>query len=167
MTTSQHNPNPDPTNQPNPKKQVGSHYHFLETNPYLSFDRRRAYGRRLNLLAGTAVRFEPGETKTVALVDIAGNRVVRGGNGLCDGPVDPAKVDGIVAALVARGFRHVPEEEEEEREEGEEGGGEGRSAKRAKTAATTAPGAAITCVHVWVGGRDGNRKARVCVCCIP
>ena len=59
--------------------QVGSHYHFYETNDALRFERRRAYGFRLNIASGTAVRFEPGETKTVALVEIAGNRVVRGG----------------------------------------------------------------------------------------
>ena len=59
--------------------QVGSHYHFDQTNRALDFDRASAAGRRLDIPAGTAVRFEPGETKTVALVDIAGNRVVRGG----------------------------------------------------------------------------------------
>ena len=59
--------------------QVGSHYHFAQTNRALDFDRAEATGRRLDIPAGTAVRFEPGETKTVALVEIAGNRVVRGG----------------------------------------------------------------------------------------
>jgi urease subunit gamma/beta len=59
--------------------QVGSHYHFSQTNRALDFDRTVAEGRRLDVPAGTAVRFEPGETKTVALVEIAGNRVVRGG----------------------------------------------------------------------------------------
>ena len=67
--------------------QVGSHYHFLETHKGLSFDRRAAYGRRLDIPAGTAVRFEPGETKTVALVPIAGGRIVRGGNAWVSGPV--------------------------------------------------------------------------------
>ena len=59
--------------------QVGSHYHFAETNRSLEFDRATAAGRRLDIPAGTAVRFEPGEAKTVALVEIAGNRIVRGG----------------------------------------------------------------------------------------
>jgi urease subunit gamma/beta len=59
--------------------QVGSHYHFAQTNRALEFDRAAAAGRRLDIPAGTAVRFEPGESKTVALVEIAGNRVVRGG----------------------------------------------------------------------------------------
>jgi urease subunit gamma/beta len=67
--------------------QVGSHYHFSETNAALAFDRRAAYGRRLDIPAGTAVRFEPGETKTVSLVPIAGSRVVRGGNAWASGPV--------------------------------------------------------------------------------
>jgi urease subunit gamma/beta len=60
--------------------QVGSHYHFVETNRALAFDRRASYGMRLDIPAGTAVRFEPGETRTVALVAIAGNAVIRGGN---------------------------------------------------------------------------------------
>jgi urease subunit gamma/beta len=67
--------------------QVGSHYHFSETNPALAFDRRAAYGHRLDIPAGTAVRFEPGETRTVSLVPIAGARVVRGGNAWASGPV--------------------------------------------------------------------------------
>ncbi len=68
--------------------QVGSHYHFSETNRALAFDRRAAYGRRLDIPAGTAVRFEPGETKTVSLVPIAGARVIRGGNAWVSGSVD-------------------------------------------------------------------------------
>jgi urease subunit gamma/beta len=67
--------------------QVGSHYHFVETNRALVFDRARAYGMRLDIPAGTAVRFEPGETKTVNLVAIAGNRVISGGNAFANGPV--------------------------------------------------------------------------------
>jgi urease subunit gamma/beta len=67
--------------------QVGSHYHFVETNRALLFDRRAAYGMRLDIPAGTAVRFEPGETKTVTLVSIAGARVIRGGNAWASGPV--------------------------------------------------------------------------------
>ena len=67
--------------------QVGSHYHFVETNRALLFDRQAAYGKRLDSPAGTAVRFEPGETKTVTLVSIAGARVIRGGNAWASGPV--------------------------------------------------------------------------------
>lgn len=58
--------------------QVGSHYHFFETNPALQFDRAQARGFRLNIAAGTAVRFEPGQTRTVELVELAGKRQVYG-----------------------------------------------------------------------------------------
>jgi urease subunit gamma/beta len=67
--------------------QVGSHYHFVETNSFLKFDRAKAYGMRLDIPAGTAVRFEPGDTKTVNLVEIAGNKVISGGNNFASGPV--------------------------------------------------------------------------------
>ena len=75
------------TNRGDRPIQVGSHYHFVETNRALTFDRRAAYGTRLDIPAGTAVRFEPGETRTVTLVPIAGARVIRGGNGWASGPV--------------------------------------------------------------------------------
>jgi len=58
--------------------QVGSHYHFFETNEALRFDRKAAYGCRLNIAAGTAVRFEPGQTRTVELVAVAGGRKIYG-----------------------------------------------------------------------------------------
>ena len=61
--------------------QVGSHYHFHETNDALKFDRRKAYGCRLNIAAGTAVRFEPGQTRSVELVALAGERKVYGFTG--------------------------------------------------------------------------------------
>jgi urease beta subunit len=75
------------TNRGDRPIQVGSHYHFVETNRALVFDRAAAYGMRLDIPAGTAVRFEPGETKTVTLVAIAGARVIRGGNDFASGPV--------------------------------------------------------------------------------
>ena len=89
--------------------QVGSHYHFVEANPYLRFDRAKAYGRRLDIPAGMAVRFEPGETRTVQLVEIAGARVIRGGNGLADGPVSEAGRAEALARARARGFAHEEE----------------------------------------------------------
>ncbi len=61
--------------------QVGSHYHFFETNPALQFDRRKARGMRLDIAAGTAVRFEPGQTREVTLVALAGKRTVYGFRG--------------------------------------------------------------------------------------
>ncbi len=60
--------------------QVGSHFHFYEVNPALQFERQSAYGMRLNIAAGTAVRFEPGQERTVELVDLAGDRKVYGFN---------------------------------------------------------------------------------------
>lgn len=67
--------------------QVGSHYHFYETNQALSFDRERALGRRLGIPAGTAVRFEPGQARRVELIELAGDRVVYGFNGKLMGPL--------------------------------------------------------------------------------
>jgi len=67
--------------------QVGSHYHFAETNAALHFDRQQARGMRLNIASGTAVRFEPGQERTVTLVDYAGLRQVWGFRGLTNGAV--------------------------------------------------------------------------------
>ncbi|KAF6759844.1 urease [Ephemerocybe angulata] len=89
--------------------QVGSHYHFIETNHALSFDRGKAYGKRLDIAAGTAIRFEPGDVKTVTLVEIAGNKRITGGNGLASGVLDLGRTDEIVRGLVQRAFAHVPE----------------------------------------------------------
>ncbi|ACG72211.1 urease, gamma subunit [Anaeromyxobacter sp. K] len=89
--------------------QVGSHYHFAEANRLLRFDRGRAYGRRLDLPAGMAVRFEPGEARTVQLVEIAGERVVAGGNGLAPGPVTEEGRRRAVDEARRRGFAHEEE----------------------------------------------------------
>jgi urease subunit gamma/beta len=89
--------------------QVGSHYHFIETNSQLRFDRAKAYGRRLDIPAGTAVRFEPGETKTVNLVEIAGNRVIRGGNNLADGVVSAENLPAVMQRVKSGGFAHQEE----------------------------------------------------------
>ena len=67
--------------------QVGSHYHFAETNGALQFDRQAAQGMRLNIASGTAVRFEPGQQRTVELVDYAGDRKVYGFRGLVQGKI--------------------------------------------------------------------------------
>jgi urease beta subunit len=74
--------------------QVGSHYHFFEVNPALQFDRQAAYGMRLNIPAGTAVRFEPGEEKEVSLVSLGGTRTVYGHNGRVNGQLDKPKSAG-------------------------------------------------------------------------
>ncbi|KAI9719456.1 MAG: Urease [Candelaria pacifica] len=89
--------------------QVGSHYHFIETNPQLEFDRIKAYGHRLDIAAGTSIRFEPGDSKTVNLVEIGGHKVIRGGNDLAAGPVDLSRADEIVKKLQEGGFANVPE----------------------------------------------------------
>jgi len=67
--------------------QVGSHFHFFEVNKALDFDRAQAFGMRLNIPAGTAVRFEPGEEKDVVLVEIAGKKIILGLNNLTNGSV--------------------------------------------------------------------------------
>ena len=71
--------------------QVGSHYHFFEVNPALDFDRAAAYGHRLNIAAGTAVRFEPGQVRTVELVALAGRRRVFGFRQSVMGELSPSQ----------------------------------------------------------------------------
>nr|XP_009615861.1 urease isoform X2 [Nicotiana tomentosiformis] len=100
--------------------QVGSHYHFIEVNPSLICDRRRAHCMRLNIPAGTATRFEPGETKSVVLVRISGKQVIRGGNAIADGPVDDATVMTVIGALTQGGFGHLEEPNAREGVVGEE-----------------------------------------------
>lgn len=73
--------------------QVGSHYHFAEANPALEFDRTAAWGHRLGVPAGTSVRFEPGITREVDLVPLAGRRVVPGLRGIAGGPLDKPTLD--------------------------------------------------------------------------
>jgi len=85
--------------------QVGSHCHFFEANRALRFDRERAYGFRLQVPAGTAVRFEPGEDKRVTLVSIGGNRVAYGINGLVNGRLDDPNVKAkAMTAAREQGF---------------------------------------------------------------
>jgi urease beta subunit len=81
--------------------QVGSHFHFFEVNPALEFDRAQAYGMRLDIPAGTAVRFEPGMSKTVTLVALAGRRRVFGLNQLVDGNLDDPLVRQAALARLA------------------------------------------------------------------
>lgn len=72
--------------------QVGSHYHFFEANPALQFEREKAYGKRLDIPAGAAVRFEPGDEKEVQLVEYSGKRRIFGFHGEVNGPIDEARV---------------------------------------------------------------------------
>src|SRR2546423_12829436 len=80
--------------------QVGSHCHFFEVNRWLAFDRASAYGMRLNIAAGTAVRFEPGDTREVELVALGGKREVFGLNQLVEGPLDDESVRAEALAAV-------------------------------------------------------------------
>lgn len=80
------------TNTADRPVQVGSHFHFFEVNKLLEFDRAAAFGKRLDIPSGTAVRFEPGESRRVSLVDIGGNRVGMGLNGLTNGSFDDENV---------------------------------------------------------------------------
>ncbi|KAI9703470.1 MAG: Urease [Bogoriella megaspora] len=90
--------------------QVGSHYHFIETNPQLEFDRIRAHGFRLDIPAGTSVRFEPGDTKTVTLVQIGGSQIISGGNSIASGLIHDTSIAERIASRVQEGgFSHVPE----------------------------------------------------------
>jgi urease beta subunit len=90
--------------------QVGSHYHFFEVNKALKFDRVAALGFRLDIPAGTAVRFEPGDTKQVQLVAIAGNRHVYGLNNLVDGDLDnPDTRRQAIEKMQAKGFSNQEE----------------------------------------------------------
>jgi urease beta subunit len=85
--------------------QVGSHFHFFEVNRALRFERRQAFGMRLNVPAGTAVRFEPGDEKVVTLVELAGAREVHGLNALTDGPVGDKRRGESVKRAAAGGFQ--------------------------------------------------------------
>lgn len=89
--------------------QVASHYHFIEANPYLLFDREQAYGMRLNIPAGTTVRFEAGDVTPVMLVSIGGNKIIQGGNGIASGPVDQSELPRIMSVVQSRRFLHAKE----------------------------------------------------------
>lgn len=94
--------------------QIGSHYHFFEANPALDFDRHRAWGMHLNVPAGLAVRFEPGETKPVQLVDFGGDRVLYGFYQLTSGELDsPTTRETAFAKLAERGFKNTPVADDE------------------------------------------------------
>src|SRR5579872_1098720 len=89
------------TNRGDRPIQVGSHCHFFEVNRALDFDRAAAYGMRLDIAAGTAVRFEAGDVRAVDLVAIAGRREVHGINALVDGPLDGANARDVALKRVA------------------------------------------------------------------
>jgi len=98
------------TNQGDRPVQVGSHYPFFEVNPYLDFKRLQAYGYRLNVPSGAAVRFEPGESKRVELVEIAGQRTVYGCNGLISGELSEVNQAVALKSAKEKGFLGVDNE---------------------------------------------------------
>lgn len=92
--------------------QVGSHMHFFEVNKALQFPRRLAFGYHLDIAAGTAVRFEPGDRKRVTLVAFAGTREVQGLNNLCNGPLSATTLEAAMQRVREQGFadREAPGE---------------------------------------------------------
>lgn len=92
--------------------QVGSHFHFAETNRALEFDRPRAFGHRLDIPAGTAVRLEPGDRTSVRLIPLGGQRQVHGFRNLVNGPLDSANVSSINFGD-ARNVRKNPKEQQQ------------------------------------------------------
>eukprot|EP00592_Proboscia_alata_P003596 CAMPEP_0194376136 /NCGR_PEP_ID=MMETSP0174-20130528/24622_1 /TAXON_ID=216777 /ORGANISM="Proboscia alata, Strain PI-D3" /LENGTH=790 /DNA_ID=CAMNT_0039156703 /DNA_START=334 /DNA_END=2706 /DNA_ORIENTATION=- len=90
--------------------QVGSHYAFLETNAALEFDREKSIGKRLNIPSGASVRFEPGEFKTVSLVEVGGEGVILSGNMLTNGSAAPEHHAEIMRRVTAGNFKHSPQE---------------------------------------------------------
>lgn len=104
----------DVTNTADRPIQVGSHFHFFEVNKYLRFDRKAAYGKHLDIAAGTAVRFEPGESHRVELVDFRGSREMHGFNALTEGRLDDPKVrEAAFARAKEQGFLGFDEETED------------------------------------------------------
>ncbi|XP_055949878.1 urease subunit alpha-like isoform X3 [Argiope bruennichi] len=91
--------------------QIGSHYNFIEANKNLVFDRAKSYGMRLDVPAGNAVRFEPGEIKIVTLVEIGGGKIITGGNNLCNGPVTKSNLPEIMQRITELGFGNEIQEE--------------------------------------------------------
>lgn len=98
--------------------QVGSHYHFIETNSMLKFDRAEAYGMRIDIPAGFSLRFEPGisnfnqgETRSAHLVEILGKKYISGGNGMATGLVNPQNLEHTMKRLLDAGFCHLKQQE--------------------------------------------------------
>ena len=87
--------------------QVGSHYHFFEVNRMMSFDREKAFGMRLNIIASTAVRFEPGEVKEVELTEFGGGKKLYGHNNLVDGDLSPHNKAAALKRLEEGNFKNV------------------------------------------------------------
>jgi urease beta subunit len=85
--------------------QVGSHFHFFEVNKHMEFDREKAFGMRLNIPAGTAVRFEPGEEKEVELVEFGGTKRISGFNNLADGAINEKNKKQAMQKMTLNNFK--------------------------------------------------------------
>lgn len=97
------------TNRGDVPVHITAHFHVFEANPRLSFNRRRTWGMRLDVPSNGSVRFEPGETREIALVPIGGNRIVHGFQGVVDGRLDESSLDIALSRLVEKGFLNEPE----------------------------------------------------------
>ena len=86
--------------------QIGSHYHFFEVNKPMNFDREKSFGMRLNIAAGTAVRFEPGEEKQVELVEFGGNKKITGFNNLVNGEINDVNKLSAIIKMNENNFKH-------------------------------------------------------------
>ena len=93
--------------------QIVSHFHFFEVNKNLKFDRKEGFGYRLNIPAGNAIRFEPGQTHRVSLVEIGGNSRVIGFNSLTNGVTKNMRLDEIMNLIKEKGYGNIDEGEEE------------------------------------------------------
>lgn len=93
--------------------QIGSHYHFFEVNKNLKFKRKEAFGYRLNVPAGNAIRFEPGQTHRVSLVELGGNSRVIGFNSLTNGVTKNMRLDNLMKDLEDQGYANIEEDEDE------------------------------------------------------
>ncbi|KAL4937706.1 hypothetical protein BDV06DRAFT_226713 [Aspergillus oleicola] len=99
------------TNRGDRPIQIGSHFHFIESNPELDFDRIKAYGYHLDIPSGMSTRFEPGDTKTVALTQISGLKTIKGGSSIATGTIDLSHTNKVLERLKEAGFRHTPIDE--------------------------------------------------------
>ena len=86
--------------------QVGSHFHFFEVNKQMEFDREKTFGMRLNIAAGTAVRFEPGEEKEIELTEFGGNKKIVGFNNLVDGDINAANCKTAIEKSLRNNFKN-------------------------------------------------------------
>ncbi|PSM51457.1 urease, beta subunit [Campylobacter blaseri] len=100
------------TNKGDRAIQIGSHFHFFEINKNLEFDRRKAFGFRLDIPAGNAIRFEPGQSHKVSLVELGGNSRVIGFNGLTNGVTLNKRLDEVMDDIVKLGFANKESKEE-------------------------------------------------------